>query len=890
MTENQIEKLGKGRYGDIFRIEKDSKIYMKEILNDDNILFPEVDIIKELDHPVCLKLHEYKYPNQEEGKKGYLIYEYMQNGTLSQIRQKKENTLNLSTIMITLYGIADCMNYVNNQKFLRCDLNLSNIFYDDKFQPHLSGFYFPSNLELISSPSIKQSFFNYNIPLVLNNQPNDVYNYGKLICSIFSEECQEISENREFSIPTTIPDFLKSIVEQCLDNDVSKRPSFLSICDFLKNTEELINVDMKSYHDYIKKIDDFHEITYKSVNRKKTGISVFFDEYINTIKSINCFNDKIKKGKKDRESSGGFGTVAEVQYPKGSGKSVAEKTLSPPINRCESINFLKIFFRETFNIFQTYHPCTLGLIGFDLFHLPQDGSDEVIKPHIAMDFCEYDSLEKSLKSSDPNDPRNNNFSASVRGNPSIYTIIVYGISRGFAYLHANNIKHRDIKGANILFDKLFHPHIADFGLSKQTDSDSLSVLQGSPLYIPPEVQNEGENYFSESDVYSVGLIFYEIFERHLYYFALNYAMKYAGSKGKSKISYDDKNKDYHKQVINYRINEEELPIFEITPEKYRDLIKKMLDPDIYNRPSMEEVSKFFENPENWYEGTDPEVFYNYKREIDIVEEKCQSKLFEARHYSMDETSKKYTNEILDDTNSKSGRSKCYKELHDLYLYQQKMQTDETIKKDEDKLKLYGFLTASSALASIHLFGAKEIPKDLVLASHFIKESQKNNKDSQDVIYYHKLLIEEIKKYEKKEIQLSDPVETFESINGRLLMGMYKEGIGESTDAMKLYLNSAIQGSIEAEGRAAILLYKNGRVDDAEQMLMNLRPWQNLDSDYIPNLFVNRSDESKICLFYLGLIKLNKGEIDKANQMFKKLFLLGFPNADNFLSICYFKNH
>lgn len=89
------------------------------------------------------------------------------------------------------------------------------------------------------------------------------------------------------------------------------------------------------------------------------------------------------------------------------------------------------------------------------------------------------------------------------------------------YLHENNYLHRDIKSSNFLLDKNYNCKLADFGLSKMihvdpttTRSSTRHSVVGTSEYMAPEILFE-EDYNSEIDIFSFGLVLLEIITRKL---------------------------------------------------------------------------------------------------------------------------------------------------------------------------------------------------------------------------------------------------------------------------------------------------------------------------------------------------------------------------------------
>ena len=86
--------------------------------------------------------------------------------------------------------------------------------------------------------------------------------------------------------------------------------------------------------------------------------------------------------------------------------------------------------------------------------------------------------------------------------------------------HENNILHRDIKPSNILLDQFGEPYVTDFGLAKFIDSNSAltqtGTALGTPYYMSPEqAKGEKRKIDRRSDVYSLGVILYQMITRQL---------------------------------------------------------------------------------------------------------------------------------------------------------------------------------------------------------------------------------------------------------------------------------------------------------------------------------------------------------------------------------------
>ena len=133
---------------------------------------------------------------------------------------------------------------------------------------------------------------------------------------------------------------------------------------------------------------------------------------------------------------------------------------------------------------------------------------------IQMEYCENRTLSDLIRQGLPKDSDN-------------YWRTIRQILEALAHIHAQGIIHRDLKPVNIFIDENQNVKIGDFGLAKNVHNlssmstspskldlnksvDELTSEIGTTLYVADEVLNGKGNYNEKVDLYSVGIIFFEM--------------------------------------------------------------------------------------------------------------------------------------------------------------------------------------------------------------------------------------------------------------------------------------------------------------------------------------------------------------------------------------------
>ncbi|MDV6375082.1 protein kinase domain-containing protein [Deinococcus arenicola] len=255
----------------------------------------------------------------------------------------------------------------------------------------------------------------------------------------------------------------------------------------------------------------------------------------------------------DRIGIGGMGSVYRARR-NNDGRIVALKV--PQEKYLADAKFVKRFYREAEVLKRFSHPNIVRVYDYRM----QDPEH-----YIAMEFLDGESLENLLED------RSMGFSESVQ--------VIRALADALRHIHMQNVVHRDIKPGNVMILKNAFldgklreggVKLMDFGIAVGKVLTRLTMTGarvGTPIYMAPE-QAKGNRVDARSDVYSLGLLAYEM---------VSGQTAFRGS---------------YEAVVHQQVFETPKPPKQVrleVPSRLNDLILHMIEKDPAQRPTLDEV-------------------------------------------------------------------------------------------------------------------------------------------------------------------------------------------------------------------------------------------------------------------------------------------------------------
>ena len=395
----------------------------------------------------------------------YVAFEHAESKPLGELI-RAEAPLSTEQALDIVYQVALCLMNAHPHDLVHGDLRPANILITDEGTVKVMDFGLAQGVDLsrlLAESKVERGV--YHAPELVAGEDvdgrADLYSLGAILFEMLTGEpptmADELSDadRRPGRLRSEVPPEVDDLVARCLAQDPNDRPQ--SADEFLEGLDEAVQ---------------------GMATRAGTGIIGLEDALAGHTLGPYRLIEKLGRG--------GMATVYKG-YESTLDRYVAIKVL--PQQFAHDPEFLTRFRREAKAIARLNHPNIVPVYSF---------GEEGDLTYIVMRYVEGGTLKQRLGRPMP-------LKQAAK--------ITSQIARALSYAHEQGVIHRDVKPANVLMAEDDWPLLSDFGLARMMGS-SVQLTQtgvgiGTPAYMSPE-QGQGLKVDGRSDIYSLGIMFYEM--------------------------------------------------------------------------------------------------------------------------------------------------------------------------------------------------------------------------------------------------------------------------------------------------------------------------------------------------------------------------------------------
>jgi len=527
------EMLGRGNVGIVYRAEKEGqpcvvKQLLKEVVTNKD--FRYIQGLRRLVHPNLVQslgiCPNYTTPKREDDflgdtkdskaielktrnerkvhlEKAFLIaYEFMDGGPLFHALHDSAKRFDWQTRVKIATSVAEAMELLHSQKPCLVHGNLSsvNVLLDVDLVAKISDF----GMQTLADKKIEHSIL-WTAPEVLKGQTtkkeSDIFSYGIILWELMTrrvpyvsgvdraagnvrwQQIQKVKNGERPPLPFQLPSVVAKLIQECWHSNPSKRPAFPQILQMLHSFPR--NFDLSLINQVEVKVD-------KQMGPESIDIVIPSKK-----KWMQDADDIELEGSRVRTiGQGSFGRVIATTW-KGTKVAVKLIDMYAEVTRAQA----QAFITELSILCGLRHKNIVLFQGAVLSHEKY--------MCIIMELCERGSLYNFLR----NKKNHLDYKMQIR--------MLRQIAEAMDYLHHGFRKdkptlHCDLKSGNILLTDSLDCKVCDFGVSqivqKRLSNSGLLGGGGNPYWTAPEVM-AGEDFSKAADVYSFGIVAWEIFSR-----------------------------------------------------------------------------------------------------------------------------------------------------------------------------------------------------------------------------------------------------------------------------------------------------------------------------------------------------------------------------------------